>query len=725
MLDKENLNNGVNMDDDTYYGVGHEIIDTNLIKPNITIDLSLETVENFVKLTSLNETYGDKLAWYDALVKAGRISDNGALISHDELTIEYKGVEKVLYPATIDMLIDDMADVLYLYENAQFKESLATHTIDDSMLILKTMFLDESNTIEIFMTLLDNNLVTRGFNRTDVEITNSDKLNLFGTSRIDIDDVLLRLRSYLAAVENLKLNNIKMESLGYLNSNFSVYSNRVIAPLEAIPKAYINIEGNEVDMSMSDVNYIAFEYDEISSRLEIKLETEYITPGIEEIDITVVFNDGVDIKTEHITANIVYGKVLFSIPVILDTSIVINTIIEDNYSDNIHGIVVSSETNLPEPTNFNIFDSEYLITPNMMMSDNYYKLYSKKMLLEDKFLNLDTYVVASLLYNQYNLDVEYSYEEYIDGTLPIDKLLQSDLYGIYIAKYPLATQELITYRNGLKHIVGVATEVLFSNPDSMVASATQKKIAPDLAVVLSTDNDGNPIYDVNNDGYINIEDLTLLESNVDNPEDYDYEIKYGVWYKRFHPENIPSEELLLLQQSIKQIDVMSKKQNMDVFSDYLTLFKKGYLTNDFNISDAPIDRREIEALGYDLEELDLGLLEYRLYLKSIENIFITSKGYMLSYIPYLTEENFNTFNDLEFSTEMLVKSKLIERHLTIITDIDLKLIEETKIREIITEDLSSTFGEYLNISYRFNLIWSQIKLTTLYTDSLLFELPAP
>ena len=724
MLDKENLENIFDPDDDTYYGVGHEIIDTNLIKPKTTTDLSLETVENFVKLTSLNEIYGDKLAWYDSLVKAGRIAENGDLISHDELTIQYKGTEKILYPATIDMLIDDMADVLYLYENAQFKESLATHSIEDSMLIVNTMLVDETNSIDIFMTLLDNNLVTRGFNRTDVEITNSDKLNLFGTSRIDIDDVLLRLRSYLAAIENLKLNNIKMESLGYLSSTFNVYSNRVIAPFETIPTEYTNIEGNDIDMTISDLKYISFEYDEIGSKLNIKMETEYVSPGLEEIDLTVVFDDGSSIKTEHITANIVYGKVLFSITATPDVAFVINVIVEDNYSNNIHGLFINTSTNIPDPTNFNIFDSEYKITPNLVMSDNYFKLFNKKMLLEDKFLNLDMYVVASLIYNQYDLEKEYSYDEYLNGTLPLDKLLQSDLYGKYTSKYASAPQELLTYRNALKHITSVVSSVLTSNPES-IGNATQKKIAPDLAVVLATDNDGNPIYDVNNDGYINLEDLTILESNVDNPEDFDHEIKYGVWYKRFHPENISPEELLLLKQSIKQIDVISKKQNMDIFSDYIILFKKGYVTNDFNISAEPIKRREVEALGYNLVELDEGLLEYRNYIHALETIFVSSKGYMLSYVPDLTEENFNLYNDFEFKTEILVKSKLVGRYLAIITDEDLKLIEETKLREIITDLWSSTFGEYLNVTYKFNVIWLQIKATNLYAESLLVELPAP
>lgn len=728
MLDKESLNEIFEPDDDTYYGVGHEIIDVNLIKPKTQKELSLETVENFILLTPLKEIYGDKLAWYDALVKAGRISDNGALISHDALTINYNGEEKVLYPATIDMLIDDMADVLYLYENAQFKESLATHTIEDSMLIANTMLMDATNTIEVFMTLLDNNLITRGFNRTNVEITNSDKLNLFGTSRIDIDDVLLRLRSYLAAIENIKLNNIKMESLGHLSSNYSVYSNRVIAPLEAIPERYINIDGNEVDMSMSDVNYTDFEYDTLSERLNIKVETIYVTPGLEEIEITVVYNTEDGITTENIVANIVYGKVIFSIPVILNVTIVINLIIEDNYSDNIYGIVVQTTKDaidVPDPATYTVFNTEYLITPNIIMSENYYKFYDKKILLEDKFLNLDTYVIATLLYNKFEVDELDTYNDYTNITLPIDKLLQSEMYAIYTSKYNLATQDLLTCRNGIKHIVNVVGEVLIATPDSFNSSATQKKIAPDLAVVLEADKDGNPIYDVNSDGYINIEDLTILESNVDNPEDYDFEIKYGIWYKRFHPEKISESTLLLLQQSIKYIDEISKKQDMDLYMTYIELRDKGYLTDDFNLSQNKIHQREIAALGYDLIELDAKLLEYRLFLKSLENILIVSKGYMLSYLPNLSEAHFNLFNGLEFETKRLVNSKLIERCLSIITDPDLKLVTETKIRSVISEQFSSSFGEYLNIAYRFNVVWAEIKLAPIYADSLLVESPTP
>jgi hypothetical protein len=148
------------------------------------------------------------------------------------------------------------------------------------------------------------------------------------------------------------------------------------------------------------------------------------------------------------------------------------------------------------------------------------------------------------------------------------------------------------------------------------------------------------------------------------------------------------------------------------------------VTEHFNISSDVIIRREIESLGYDLIELDNALLEYRNYLDAIETIFISSKGYMLSYLPELTEENFNIYNDFEFKTGLLVKSKLVERYLSVITDEDIKLIEETKIRKIISKLWHSTFGEFLNISYKFNMVWLQIKSSQIYAESLLVELPA-
>ena len=172
-------------------------------------------------------------------------------------------------------------------------------------------------------------------------------------------------------------------------------------------------------------------------------------------------------------------------------------------------------------------------------------------------------------------------------------------YKIFSNNYLVDGEDLMDYRNNLKSTVSIISDKLITNPSAEIISplatendvaSGQRTIAPDLAVVLATDNIGNPIYDVNNDGYINIEDLTILGSVVDNPEEFDYEIKYGIWYKRFRIENVQEDRIIRIMGYLKVIYYLTEKEDMSELKDYLVLWQKGYVSNDFNISTDELKR---------------------------------------------------------------------------------------------------------------------------------------
>jgi len=275
MLDKENIGNGNGIDiDSTDYSVGHEIIDTGTINYNKTKEeQSMETVEDFIRLTPLNETYGDKLDWYDELVKAGRIDgDTGQILNRDLLTINYKGKEKILYPETMDLLIDDMEDVKYIYDNEILKDMLSSQTINDDVRAIQIMQEDLTDTIDIYLTLLDNNLVTKGFNRTEAPISNSDKLNMFGTPRIDIELAMTRMKSYLSSLENLKVKTPMIQSTNILDEAFSVFIFDLDTPLDKIPDIFKEVENKNIDYTTKDIKYTNPKFDSETNTITITAE---------------------------------------------------------------------------------------------------------------------------------------------------------------------------------------------------------------------------------------------------------------------------------------------------------------------------------------------------------------------------------------------------------------------------------------------------------------------
>ena len=807
MLDKSNINNGVNLND-TDYSVGHEIIDTNFLPVSRTnADRSLDTVEDFIRLTPLREQYGDKLAWYDELVNAGRISEHGELLSHEILTIEYKGEEKILYPETIDMLIDDMEDVRFMYENEQLKKALSTHTVEDDLSVVNLMLSDDSNTIEVFSTLLDNNLVTRGFNRTKAELSNSEKLNLFGTSRVDVDGILLRMRGYLASLENLKIQKERIKASPFFNEPSIVFNTPIVTDIENIPEDFKIINGEEIDYSKSNIEYGELTFDEETNLMtipftpltdsnenikeltrvtiteeilnsiidntlnvgnieiesinieqlqitnisgntksiirpiisinsdnnlsikftnSISIGDEIIISGLTLInptDVTVVYSKWNEIITEIIDIDSI-NKPSITIPTTLNSSTMFN-IVYGNPSNNIQGAYVTTEYS-PPLSELVIPNTDILFTPNIEMSENYFKFFDPSIFLDDKFLNVDKYILVLMIYVMYETKNK-DYDYYVSNGSDVDNISQSKIFNIFNKEYDIDIKSFIEYRNTVYKLIFLVSKDknisinLIKDEETTTLGSTQGQhnISPDLATVLENDLDGNPIYDANGDGFIDSVDLDILGSNVENREEYDYELKYGIWYKRFRIENMTEDRVVRIMGNLKIIFYLTEKEDMRELKDYLILWKKGYVSSDFNIIEDEQKQQEIRALGYDLLVLDEKFLFLRLFVAAMRNILLEERAYIIYNSPDMREQNKERFYAENLEIDMFVMSKFIEQYFNNITNIDDKISDEELFREILPKPM----GEYYDFAYKFNLIWADLKKTPMVAESVVYKTP--
>ena len=741
MLDKDNINKYVKPDN-TDYSVGHEIIDNNTKpRPKTAKDESLETVENFILKTDLSKVYGEKLDWYKSLVKAGRISpDNGQILDTTPLVIEYKGKEKTLFKETMDLLIDDMEDVKYLFTNEKLKKSLQKHDIKDDISILTEMFEDNTDSINIFLTLLDNNLITKGFNRTSVPISNSDKLSMFGTPRVDIDLVMDRMKSYLAGIENIKLKKSQIESINNFKDDFSIFIYDIKIPLESIPSEFKMYKSETLDYSHTEeFDILKKDYDNKFEKVKLHMKSRTLTETeLSQIKL-VTLDDEMNIITKLIDISYNFDST-FDIEIKMKTGIAkpFNLIpIVDKPGFNIKGIYVKDnkidtgsieqdiQTDLEK---FNLFDKSIPVNKNIIFDSNYFEIFDQNDILNTKFLDMDSYVIASLLYTRYvdnNVKKGYSYDN--DTKLIVDIIENDKLFKIFNNKFDKNVIDMIKLRNNLFKTIKLVVPSIKNLGDFNEIGITkneiksgQKTIAPDLAVTLSLDKNGKPIYDANRDGFIDEKDLKLLDSNVDNPSDYDFENKYGIWYKRFRIEDMTEERIKRVSANLKVIYYLTEKDNMDELKDYLILWDKGLLSDGFDIFPDKKKQKEIMALGFDLNDLDDKLLFFRLFASSIKNIMIDERDFILYNVPDMNEESKEMLYQTEgLNIDKIVMAKFIERYFKVNIDEDSTVID----KKLFTKILPDTMGEYFSYAESFNLMWYDIKHTDFFRESLTVSTP--
>jgi len=686
MLDKDNITQGVDLNA-TDYSVGHEIIDNN--SRNINKETQNETtIISFIKNSNLKEMYSETLDIINILKDEGYISYDGHILTDEDISIIYKGQEKVLSIEYINWLIDENEDLEYLYKNFNMQEKLLAQDLKADNLILDTIIHDDSETIEIYLKLLDNNLVTFGFNLTDIQISNAEKLNIFGTPRIDIDDVLNRMKMYYSVLTNFKVKKesilfnidskikptfIKFElpkdfeideRLKIYNTNFIIDKIETVINEDLSVDMYLKLDSNQKLYYLENDNLIEMEYDE---KFNFK-------PVLGTMNIYAITID---------TQCYIFGGLLY------------------------------------DPTD-TLFDSnKYFINGQKIpleLSNDIQKVVDIEKVLNSSFKNIDKFIIATLLFNKIK-----------DNLLDINDLDDYDLFKIANKKYNITKYDVVEYANILYSLNTKLTNNidLISIPSNLPISTDefnnkQIDISPDLSMVLALDKNNKPIYDVNNDGYINKTDLEILGSEVDDIESYDYELKYGIWYKRFNINDVSEERILKISQNLKTIYYLTEKNDMIELKLYLELKDQGLVSDQYSIISTEKNLKKIKALGYNSEELEDKLLFMRMFVEAVKNIMIDDRDFILYQVPEMNEDSKSLLYRTEgLDIDSIVLGKFIEKYFQLLDDYDQRIKDDILFRQLLSKDM----GEFYNAAYEFNLMWVDIVKTDFFKNSLQVKTP--
>jgi len=686
MLDKENITQGVDLNDSDY-SIGHEIIDNNSRNTNTNTQKET-TIESFIKSSNLNELYSETLDMIKILKAEGYISDDGHILTTDNITIFYKGKEKNLSIEYINWLIDENEDLEYLYDNFNMQEKLLAQDLKADNLVLDTMIYDKSETVEIYLKLLDNNLVTMGFNLTDVQITNSEKLNIFGTPRIDIDDALNRMKLYYSVLSNLK---VKKETI-LSNIDSTIKPSFIKFDLPNDFEIDERLKKYDTKLVINDI------YTTINDDLSIDLTLET------ELDLRLCYIENNElVELEYDT------KFNFSPP--------IGTM-------NVYAII-SNESNyifgglLYDPSDSLFSNEKYFINGQKVpleLSNDIQNVVNIEKVLNSSFKEIDKFIIAILIFNKLKNNID-----------DINDLENDQLFKIASKKYNITKYEIVEFANILYSLNKELSDNidLISVPSNLPISTDefnnkQINIAPDLSMVLALDKNNKPIYDVNNDGFINKTDLEILGSEVDNIDSYDYELKYGVWYKRFNIDNITEEKILKISQNIKTIYYLTEKNDMTELKLYLELKDQGLVSEQYSIISTEKNLKKLKALGYNIEELEDKLLFMRMFIDAVKNIMIDDRDFILYQVPEMNEDSKSMLYRTEgLDIDSIVLGKFIEKYFQLLDDYDQRIMDDILFRQLLSKDM----GVYYNAAYEFNLVWVDIVKTDFFKNSLQVKTP--
>lgn len=736
MLDKEyqGTDTPVNLDD-TDYSVGHEIVETNSKRPGtLPHEDRIKTIDGFILNTpKLLDVYGEKYDIYNLLLEHGRISKDRQIIDHTPLVVEYKGKEITIGIPMMELVIDDMTDIEFLYTNEFLKDALKKHTIRDDLVVMDKIFSVDSDlsnnivgnktqldanigSIDLYLKLLDNNLVTKGFNRTEVSLSNSDKLNMFGTTRIDIDEHLDRLKSYLAGIENLKIKKPIILDYNILDNNTDNKEYDIIIldtygiPFENFPDEHKVAFNRYVSQYKKDIRFINAGFENSKTTLQLLIDRSYVKP----ISVNQGNNSGeIQSSIFNISRNF-DDTIEIEVASELNKIIVVSTSLDvDEPGFNAKGILLIDPENKP-----NLSDLAYLIdgvdySAELIKSDEIYKLFNGKEFLNSKFIDLDDYLVSSLLYEKIksiSISENKSFEEVFE-TDPSVK--------IYKNKYKTDMYAMLKMYGNLRILVeSIRNNIEIISPkgiNPVEFNQKQQNIAPDLSQTIATDNNGKAIYDVNGDGYINQEDLKILGSEVDNPEDFDHVLRYGVWYKNFNLDKMPEERIKRIMSDLKVLFYLTEKTDFSELKEYLILLEKDFVTNGFDLYDDEQKLKEIKALGYNTDELDDKLLFMRLFVDAIKNIMVKEREFIIHFVPDMNEESKRMlYMESGLDIDKIVIGKFLDLYFNSITNSDQRVEDMTTFKRI----LPKMIGEYIRYSYQFDIFMYDIKQTQLFIDSL-------
>lgn len=704
-------NSSVNIDE-TDYSVGHEIRDLNVEPKTVISNVDrFKDLDSFIKDDALLVSeYGAKMDWYNTLVENNRIDGNGDIIDTTEFAIDYKGTEKIFYPETIKYVADEIEDVRYLMQNEKYGELLKSYSLEANFKLLNDMFLDDTKTIEIYLKLLDNNLATKGFNTINTDMMNSEKMALFGSIRIDIADALSRMRNYLSGLQTMKMNIPKLQSrFGEVcNQSIFYFANTIshtLLPSEIqliIEDSYIldneGLTPLDIDMKFDyDGNIDITTESNISGKLIVETNN-----GISITDFTTDDTGLIKIESSTFNLNETFGLVLK---------------VEDRKTT-IYGIVAVDLTVEIDVTAFDYrvfgLDDSFNIGLNsdgievpFEMDNNFHTLFDCRDLMSLKFMDMDVYIVSALVYNIMQTEA-YDYNA---------------LLSVVETKFNIGYDDIIEKANTLKqfvekskkyidiykdHITPMSDEELTSGQQVVTESNVDGEEYTSFAQTVAFDNDGKPIYDINKDGFINKEDLELLGANVDNPDDYDFELTKGVWHKRYNVDEIPGKVL----RSLKILLYIIEKEDYTETIDFLTLNEKDLLTDTFDLypsTDEFVKKTdELGSLGYDSTELDNRLLFMRLFVDALSCILRTDKKFILHYVSNMNPKSKAMLTATSgVIIDKIVLGKFVELFMN-------RFIgnERTENEFIVRGLLNEPLGEYMDYIHPFNLLIKDILETT-------------
>lgn len=617
------------------------------------------------------------------------------LIDSTELKFEYKGETRVLDANGMNAVLDEIEQLKYIFTNEHLKQLLSTHKVFDAIEILSSIKNDVGETILIYMKLLDKNLVSESLNITGTPILNSDKLSIFGTVRVDVNDVLLRLKKIVSALELIHLNKAIIQEICGLEFSKSILSFENDITYTDLPeeiKLLVSEDAYNFTEKKLDYSYSMDEEGNLIITFLTSISGTYIIETNDKLFITSKF-----VSDEH-------NKLIIDSKVILKDSVFGFVIIVEGYKIVIDGIMIalnlSSEKNkysgdftlfgLDKTTGIGINKKREIV--NFEFGLSYFNIYYGGDFLFCKFTEIQDMVFSLLVYLQIQ-----------------NKSKDSDmLLKVMHSKFKIDYNTIINNANKFLKFITVLEKnaMRFSKEDF----PKQQNLFDDLSQVVAYDTNGIPIYDVDNDGFISIDDLKSLGCSVDKP--FNYRLVDGVWHKIFDPTAITDEYRKEFLRSIKTILYMLEKNEHNEIYSYIFLLHKDLVDSSFDFIKE--DEEKISSYGFDISILVDELLFLKLMFKSLEVILVSHNDYLeflLSDKISLNSKNYLASDSFDF--EMIINGVFIELYLNTLNN-DTRIDVEAELRDMLNVSLGLCF----DAAYDFKLLIKNIKETDIFNSCL-------
>lgn len=207
-------NSGINtMGSSKEYSFDKSIVDLNSVSTKIKSEKTLSLDEFVYMNTKLNELYAKDLFLYNALMQMNKIDAHGNIINNTDTSITYHNELININSIYLTNIINRIDDVKLVYNNSLLLDIMKSHNIESSLVGFKKIFDElDKDILTVYLKLLENGLATKDFNTTNLNISNTEKLNIFGSLRYDFNEILVKLQRYLAILENIILDKNSYKS---------------------------------------------------------------------------------------------------------------------------------------------------------------------------------------------------------------------------------------------------------------------------------------------------------------------------------------------------------------------------------------------------------------------------------------------------------------------------------------------------------------------------------